>query len=314
MYSLVTGCAGFIGSHLARALIKSGEDVIGIDCFTDYYDRKIKENNIADLLKSERFTFLKEDLINTGILTGILSKTKWVFHLAAQPGVRASWGKNYEIYVKNNILVTQRLLEAAKDFPIKKFVFASSSSVYGDCELPMKESAKASPVSPYGISKFTCEHLCKLYAVNYGMHIVMLRYFTVFGPGQRPDMAFNRFIRAILNDQEITIYGNGKQTRDFTYVADIVRGTIQAAKSHGEGIFNIGGGSEIALIDAVKLLEAIIGRKARLKFMEKEKGDMKDTLADIKRAKKIFKYKPEYNLIKGLEEEVRWLSKIEKFK
>ncbi len=307
MHSLITGCAGFIGSHIARSLIDSGDTVVGIDCFTDYYDKKLKEENIKGLLKSDRFTFLKEDLLTTGVLEGILSKTDCVFHLAAQPGVRTSWGKNFEIYIRNNILVTHKLLESAREFSIKKFVFASSSSVYGDSELPMKEDGMTRPVSPYGISKLTGENMCSLYGKSFGVPVVSLRYFTVFGPGQRPDMAFNRFIRAIIKGEEIIIFGDGSQTRDFTYIDDIVRGTIKASRSGKKGVYNIGGGSRMVLNDAIKLIEDITGKKARVKYKKKEKGDVRDTFADIGKARKELKYKPDYDVKKGLEKEVEWI-------
>ncbi len=311
MRSLVTGCAGFIGSNLTRALIDSGETVVGIDCFTDYYDKKIKEENIRELLESDKFTLLKEDLLTTGVLEGVLEKTDYVFHLAAQPGVRASWGKDFEIYVRNNILATQRLLEMIKEFKIRKFIFASSSSVYGDSEIPMREDGMTRPVSPYGISKLACENLCALYRVNYGIPVVSLRYFTVFGPGQRPDMAFNRFIRAILNGEEISIYGDGSQTRDFTYIDDIVNGTILASRSRQEGIFNIGGGSRIMLNDAVRLIEDITGKKARIKYTREQKGDVRDTFADTGKARKELKYNPGYVLKEGLSREVSWIKALQ---
>src|SRR3990172_3831340 len=239
---LVTGVAGFVGSHLAERLIRDGHFVIGVDCFSDYYPRWMKENNLAQLRRDARFHFIEADLLEldlAALLRGESSSIRqramgdnarwdagdghvdYVFHLAAQAGVRESWGRNFDIYVRSNILTTQRLLEAAKELPLMKLVYASSSSVYGDAEaFPTSEDVTPHPVSPYGVTKLAGEHLCLLYWRNYGVPAVGLRYFTVYGPRQRPDMAFHRFIRAILEGMEIPVYGDGEQTRDFTYVDD----------------------------------------------------------------------------------------------
>jgi UDP-glucose 4-epimerase len=244
--ALVTGVAGFIGSHLAEELLHRGYSVVGIDCFTDYYPREIKETNLANLMVNENFKFIKADLLDVNFKD---LNVDYIFHMAAQPGVRASWGKSFQVYVKDNILVTQKLLEDFLDSEIKKFVFASSSSVYGDvAELPIREDALPKPISPYGVTKLAAENLCHLYWKNYGIPIVSLRYFTVYGPRQRPDMAIHKFVKAMLEDKEIVIYGDGNQTRDFTYISDAVEGTILAAKSNLEGeVFNIGGGSRTSV-------------------------------------------------------------------
>ena len=304
---LITGAAGFIGSHLAEKLTELDHYVIGVDCFTDYYPKKIKEQNLSKLLKGKSFVFREKDLF-TADLEEILSGVDIIFHEAAQAGVRASWGANFEIYTRNNIQVTQRLLEAAKEKPIKKIVFASSSSVYGDCkDLPMREDSRLSPISPYGVTKLATEHLCQLYSKNYRVPIIILRYFTVYGPRQRPDMAFHKFIRAILEGKEIPVYGDGKQTRDFTYISDAVEANLSAmdADSRGE-VFNIGGGSQIALIECIRILEDLLGKKAKLKFLEIQRGDMRDTAADISKARKMLGFEPKYDLKAGLEKTFLW--------
>ncbi len=284
MKALVTGCAGFIGSHLTERLLRDGFDVIGIDCFTDYYARVYKEKNIEKSLENERFTLLEQDLRSMGNFPAV----DYVFHQAAQAGVRKSWGADFEIYTSDNILATQRLLEHYKDEPIKKFVYASSSSVYGDCELPMNEMRLLKPVSPYGVTKLAAENLCYLYYKNYGVPTASLRYFTVYGPRQRPDMAIHIFVRAIMNGEEITVYGDGGQTRDFTFVADIVDANILSALSDSSGeVFNVGGGSRISVNELIRTIEDAAGMKADVRYIEKQKGDVNDTLADVSRIKEL---------------------------
>jgi len=301
---LVTGCAGFIGSHLVERLIEEGYDVIGIDCFTDYYSRRIKESNMANFI--DQIEFIEKDILEMDI--GVLKNVDFVFHLAAQAGVRASWGEEFEIYTRNNILTTQRLLEGCKKYGIGKFIYASSSSVYGNVnELPMREEQYPKPYSPYGVTKLAGENLCELYRMNYGIDTISLRYFTVYGERQRPDMAFHRFIRAIFDGKQITVYGDGEQTRDFTYVGDIVDATIKAAESDAVGVFNIGGGTRIELIEAIKIIEKIVGQEADIRFEESKKGDVRDTYADISRAKDELGYKPRVGLKEGLKREVKWI-------
>lgn len=311
MKSLVTGVAGFIGSHLAKELIKRGDQVIGLDSFTDYYPKWMKEENLKPLREKEKFTFIEGDLLGLD-LEELLSGTDYCFHQAAQAGVRASWGKYFDTYTKCNILATQRLLEAAKESRPKKFVFASSSSIYGDSQdLPLRENSLPRPLSPYGVTKLASENLVSLYHKNYGLPTISLRYFTVFGPGQRPDMAFHKFIKAALSNEEIVIFGDGEQTRDFTFISDIVRANILAAESELSGeIFNIGGGSRISLKGAIKILEESIGQKIRLKYVEPQRGDMRHTLADISRAKNLLGYQPKVSLIEGLDQEIEWLKTL----
>ncbi len=304
---LVTGAAGFIGSNLSENLIDSGNHVIGVDCFTDYYPKEQKLANLKNLLSHGSFTFLEEDIVSLN-LDKLLEGIDYVFHEAAQPGVRSSWGSNFEVYTRNNISATQRLLEASRKVKLKKFVYASSSSVYGDCPLPMREDRLTRPVSPYGVSKLAAEHLCYLYWKNYAIPTVSLRYFTVFGPRQRPDMAFNRFIRAILKGDEITVFGNGSQTRDFTYVSDIVQANVLAMKPGVEGeVFNIGGGSRISLKKAIRIMEETLDKKANLRFVEKQQGDVVDTLADVSKANEVLKYAAAVGVEEGIRKECEWL-------
>jgi len=300
---LVTGCAGFIGSNLVDKLLEQGYEVIGIDCFTDYYSPKFKNMNISKALKNKNFKLIKENLLEIEKYPNV----DYIFHLAAQAGVRASWGKSFEIYTRNNIKVTQKLLEFYKDKKIEKFVYASSSSVYGEAELPMREDFLLKPVSPYGVTKLAGENLCYLYWKNYNVPMVSLRYFTVYGPRQRPDMAIHKFVKAILNNERIPIFGDGTQTRDFTFVDDIVEANILAAESNIKGeVFNIGGSSKISVNELIKKIEEILGKKAIIENIEKQKGDVKDTFADISKAEKILKWKPKIGINKGLEKYSKW--------
>lgn len=304
---LVTGVAGFIGSHLAERLIKENFDVIGIDSFEDYYSRRMKEDNIKELLTAEKFKFIEDNLLYVN-LPKILKDVNYIFHMAAQAGVRSSWGDSFSIYTNNNILATQRLLEAAKDIPIKKFIIASSSSVYGDAkEFPLREDMIVKPISPYGVSKLAAENLCFLYWKNYGVPTVSLRYFTVYGPRQRPDMAFHKFINAILESKEIEVYGDGNQTRDFTYISDIVEATVSAIDAPDGEIFNIGGGSRVGLNEAINIIEELMQKEAKIKFISYQKGDVRDTFADLTKANNLMKYKPKVRLREGLKEEIEWM-------
>jgi len=316
--TLVSGVAGFIGSHLAERLIKEGFDVIGLDSFEDYYPKWIKEKNIESLLKSPKFTFLEtnllsDDLWNSSPLASNLKEIDYIFHQAAQAGVRRSWGKDFQIYTRNNILITQKLLEITKDLNIKKFIYASSSSVYGDVEsFPIKETATVKPLSPYGVSKLAGENLCQLYHKNFNVPITCLRYFTVYGPRQRPDMAFHKFIKALIKNEKIHIYGSGKQTRDFTYISDVIKATLLALNAPSGEVFNIGGGNKIGLMDALSLIEALIGKKAKIKKMDAQKGDVHSTWADIKKANSLLGYKSKILLEEGLKEEILWIKEIYK--
>jgi UDP-glucose 4-epimerase len=311
MNCLVTGTAGFIGSHLSRRLLKEGFSVIGVDSFTDYYPRWIKERNLSTLKNENNFSFLEED-INSLDLNRLLQNVDCVFHLAAQAGVRASWGQSFSEYIRNNIEATQRLLEESKEQPLHKFIFASSSSVYGYCpELPMSESSPLLPYSPYGVTKLAAENLCYLYSKNYGVPTISLRFFTVYGPGQRPDMAFHKFFKSTSENKPITVFGTGEQTRDFTYINDIIN-AIFACIEHGQTgeTYNLGGGNRKMLKDLLPLFEEICGKKISVKWKEKQKGDVPHTLADIQKAKKDLGFVPRTAIDEGLSEEWRWIKNL----
>ncbi len=300
----VTGAAGFIGSRLSRRLLDEGRDVIGVDCLTDYYPRWIKRRNLAPLLSNRRFEFVEADL-NVMPLGRLLGRVTSVFHLAAQAGVRASWGKTFASYLHHNIAATQRLLEAAKDRPLGKLVFASSSSVYGlTPDLPMTESSPLLPVSPYGVTKCSAEQLVSLYHQNFGLPTVSLRFFTVYGPGQRPDMAFHKFFKAILEGREIPVFGDGSQTRDFTYVDDIVEALIRAERTAPAGeVYNVGGGHRERLSSLFALFGEITGLAVKVRTLAMQKGDAPHTFASILKAERDLGYAPKTALRDGLERE-----------
>lgn len=309
MQIVVTGAAGFIGSSLSEKLLALGHEVSGIDCLTDYYPPEIKRQNIEEALKNPRFSLIERDILEVD-LPKLLDGCEVIFHQAAQAGVRASWGQSFETYTNNNVLATQRLLEAAKELPIKRFVFASSSSIYGDAQnIPVTEKEPTRPISPYGVTKLAAEHLCRLYHKNFGVPAVSLRYFTVFGPRQRPDMAFHRFIKAMFSDKPISVFGGGEQTRDFTFIEDIVAANILAMEKGSDGsAYNIGGGSRITLNDAIALLEGIIGKKAKRDETASKKGDVLHTWSDTTLAQTELGFNPQYDVEKGLRKEVEWLS------
>jgi nucleoside-diphosphate-sugar epimerase len=309
MNALVTGVAGFIGSTLAQRLCDDGADVIGIDCFTDYYPRAIKERNLSALREHSLFKFV-ESSIQTADLDGLLADRTHVFHLGAQAGVRKSWGRDFSIYVVNNIEATQILLEACTKRILKRFVYASSSSVYGDCvALPMREDALPQPVSPYGVTKLAAEQLCYLYHANYGLPTVSVRYFTVYGPRQRPDMGFHRFLRATLRGEPITVYGDGEQTRDFTFVGDAVSATIAAATQGIPGrVYNIGGGSRVTINEVFQMIARVTGRQPVIVPDAAQMGDMRHTYADTWLARTDLGFIPTVTLEDGLAAEYRWLA------
>lgn len=305
---VVTGAAGFIGSHLCERLLERGDDVIGVDCFTDYYPRFLKQQNADALSGRDGFRFVEGDL-NDLDLRELLDGRTIVYHLAAQAGVRASWGTEFDAYTRHNIHSTQRLLETLKNREDVRFVFASSSSVYGKTkQLPTPEDVILAPNSPYGATKATCEHMCALYAENWGLNYCALRYFTVYGPRQRPDMGFHKFIRAILEDRPLDVFGDGSQSRDCTYVGDIVEGTIQAGDTRTPSrVFNIGGGSRRALMDILDDMQEILGKRAKIRHTSEERGDVPHTHADISRSREEFGYNPQVSVEEGLRHEVLWL-------
>jgi UDP-glucose 4-epimerase len=311
MTTIVTGAAGFIGSRLSRRLLEEGRDVVGIDCFTNYYPRWIKARNVAPLLAGRRFRLIEKDL-NELPLRRLLRGAEAVFHLAAQAGVRASWGRSFETYIRHNIAATQRLLEAAKDAGGPKIVSASSSSVYGlTPDLPMTEGSPLFPLSPYGVTKLAAEDLAFLYFKNFGLPTVSLRFFTVYGPGQRPDMAFHKFFKAIREGREITVYGDGRQTRDFTYIDDIVDALLAALRAGTPGeVYNIGGGHRERLDRLFPVLEDITGRPVRIRWAERQKGDVPDTHAAIDKARRDLGYAPKTALGEGLAREWEYIQNL----
>jgi UDP-glucose 4-epimerase len=312
MKVLITGVAGFVGSHLAEKLLSENYDVVGIDKFLDNYPRRFKQKNLEPSLKHRNFKFLEEDLLGLN-LRELLKDVSYVFHLAAQPGVRSSWGDEFIQYSQNNIMATQVLLEAGKESGVKKIVYASSSSVYGDTDdLPMREDGNTRPVSPYGVSKLAAEHLCYLYWKAYGVPTVSLRFFTVYGPRQRPDMFFHIFMDRLCKDQEVPLYDDGEQTRDFTYCGDIVDGLLGAAVYPGAGeVFNLGGGTESSVVNAIHIVEKISGRKAKLKTFERQKGDVRHTRARLDSAREKLGYRPKVSLEEGLRQQWHWIQTLD---
>lgn len=308
MHAIVTGAAGFIGSRLSQMLLENGWTVTGIDKITPYYDPETKRRNLCKIQDSQHFNFIEADVLDVD-WTSLYKTHEVVFHLAGQPGVRASWGTTFSEYVVNNINVTQYMLENAVGVTsLRKFVYASTSSVYGDAEnYPTTEDSVPKPVSPYGVTKLSAEHLCHLYRRNFYVPTVALRFFTVYGPGQRPDMAFHKILRAMYSYETFHVYGDGRQTRDFTYVDDIVRGLMDAGTIEGNySIYNIGGGSSTSLLEVIKTFEQISGIPISVDFLSDQKGDARDTRADITRAKQDFGYHPQVSLTQGLRLEHDW--------
>ena len=297
MRYVVTGAAGFIGSHLTDALLADGHDVVGVDCFTDYYDPAEKEAN-AQGREVERIDLAAEPLDVDGV--------DGVFHLAGQPGVR-SFGEAFPLYVRRNVLATQRVFEACAATGVR-VVFASSSSVYGDAEAyPTTEDAEPRPLSPYGITKLACEQLAYAYSRSFALDAVLLRYFTVFGPRQRPDMFFRRVCERLLDGSTFEMYGSGEQSRSFTYVADVVAATRAAMERGRAGrVYNVGGGEEATNLDAVALLEEVSGRRLDVRYVASAKGDMKRTLADVTRIRDELEWSPQTSLRDGLHAMWSW--------
>lgn len=309
MKALVTGCAGFIGSQLTETLLERGDEVVGIDCFNDNYGRAQKLRNLRHFMDWDRFEFVPVDLAR-GDLGELTADSDAIFHLAAEPGVRSSWGSRYLQYVQNNVIATQHLLDAVKERSDVRFVYASSSSVYGDAEQrPTTEDAPTRPRSPYGQTKLSAEHLCHLYRYNYGLDTASLRYFTVFGPRQRPDMAFHIFCRAALEGEPLTVFGDGRQTRDFTFVSDVVAATIAAAEAPLDDlrVFNVGGGTPTSIRAVLELIGELAGKQLEVDYLDQELGDVKDTAADTSRAREILGFAPATRLEDGLAAEFDWL-------
>ena len=301
MRCLVTGAAGFIGSAICVRLLAEGHEVVGIDCFTDYYPREIKETRIAPLRPLPGFTFVKGDILTTDLVP-LAEGATYIFHEAAQAGVRASWGSTFEIYTNNNVLATQRLLEAARVTKPAKFVYASSSSVYGEGrDRPTREDDPTRPISPYGVTKLAGEHLCHLYGKSFGVPAITLRYFTVYGPLGRPDMSVWRFTLAMLRDEEIVVYGDGTQSRGFTYIDDVVAANLAAARSSYAGTaFNVGGARAATVRQLIRAIARILDAKPKVRYEPFAKGDARHTRADMSRARRMLGLRAPVSLRKGL--------------
>ncbi len=304
--ALVTGAAGFIGSTLSERLLADGVAVTGVDCFTDYYDPALKRKNLEAAMRHPAFRLLELDLGDADLKA--LPDVDVVFHQAAQAGVRASWGREFSTYVHHNILATQRLLERYRDAKLERFVYASSSSVYGDAEkYPTDEQLLPRPFSPYGVSKLAGEHLVLLYGRNFGLNVAALRYFTVYGPRQRPDMAFHKFCKAMLRGEEIPVYGDGRQSRDFTFIDDAIEANVRAWKrSAPQGVYNIGGGSQVEVVEAIAILEKALGVKAKVRFEPRPPGDPLRTRADASRLQADLDYATRVSIEDGLAAEAAW--------
>ena len=308
MRCLVTGAAGFIGSTLVEALLEAGHHVVGVDGFIENYSQARKRRHLSEIGEHDRFRLI-EGLLEDIEIIPLLDGVERIFHLAALPGVRSSWGVQFNGYARHNVLATQRLLEAAVDVGAGRLVYASSSSVYGstDC-LPMLEGAREQPYSPYGVTKLAAEHLVRLYHQNHALDAVTVRYFTIYGPRQRPDMAIQRFLRAARDETEITLFGDGEQSRDFTFVRDAVAATMAAGQLGQAGaIYNIGGGSRVTVNRLVSLIESITGHSLRVKREANQHGDVRHTSADCSRAREQLGFEPRTSLEDGLEAQWRWL-------
>jgi len=309
-HALVTGAAGFIGSHLSERLLASGVRVTGVDCFTDYYDPALKRRNVEGARANAAFTLLELDLGRADLAT--LPDVDVVFHQAAQAGVRASWGAEFATYAHHNVLATQRLLERYRGAKLDRFVYASSSSVYGDAEqFPTPESLLPRPFSPYGVTKLAGEHLVLLYGRNFGLPVSALRYFTVYGPRQRPDMAFHKFCRALLRGDEIPVFGDGKQSRDFTFIDDAIEANVRAWKSSApQGVYNVGGGSQVEVLEAIAILERALGARAKVRFEPRPPGDPLRTRADATRILADLGFAPATPIEQGLAAEAAWAREL----
>jgi UDP-glucuronate 4-epimerase len=305
----VTGAAGFVGSHLAEALLARGDSVLGVDCFTPYYDRIDKEANVAAAYADDEFELVEADLRTTDIAE-LLDGVDTVFHQAAQAGVRLSWSAGFADYVGHNVLATQRLLEAVQSSrPAARVVYASSSSVYGNqARYPTTETDLPRPFSPYGVTKLAAEHLCGLYAENWGVHTVSLRYFTVFGPRQRPDMSIHRLCEAAVRESSFPRYGDGTQIREFTYVSDVVAANLAAAdREVPPGTYlNIAGGAEITLNDLIDLVGEVAGSPVAIEPEPAQPGDSFRNGGSIGRARDMLGWEPQVSLRDGIAAQVEW--------
>ena len=307
---IVTGCAGFVGSHLTEALVSAGDYVLGVDAFSDYYDPKLKRTNLADALQSDVFTLVEGDLLELPI-ERLFAGADGVFHLAAQPGVRGSWGAAFTTYVRDNILASQRVFEVAARIGVR-CVWTSSSSIYGNAEgYPTREDARPEPISPYGVTKLACEHLAQAHRSAFALDHVALRYFTVYGPRQRPDMAFTRLLAALVVRKQFHVFGTGEQSRDVTYVADAVSATIAAMNAAPAGaVYNVGGGTETTLNDVIAVAEELTGRRLDTRYESAVEGDVKRTSADTTLIREQLEWHPRVELRDGLKAQLGWLERL----
>ena len=304
---VVTGAAGFIGSHLVDRLLADGHTVVGIDSFTDFYPRALKKQNLEAARTHPAFQLVELDMVDGDVARAIRG-ARVVFHLAGLDGVSPSWGDHFDRYVKDNIVATQRLLEALREHPVERLVFASSSSIYGEAEaFPTKESALPRPVSPFGMTKLAAEHLVFVYMRNFGIPVTALRYFTVYGPRQRPDMAFCRFMQALVDDEAIEVYGDGEQTREYTFVSDAVDGTVKAAAADviGQAI-NLGGGSRVSLNKVLDTLAGVSRMEPRKTHLPAAPGDPRHSGASINVAREKLGWEPRVALREGLSKQWEW--------
>ena len=310
MRAVVTGAAGFIGSRVCRTLLADGHHVVGVDCLTDYYDPAVKLANLAPIIGAwpVSFRWRPADLSRAD-LAPLVAGADVVFHLAGQPGVRPSWGDGFAAYLRHNLSATQRLLEELRRQPAR-LVFASSSSVYGEAGAhPVAESHPTAPVSPYGLSKLGCEHLIRMYGSLYGIEAVSLRYFTVFGPGQRPDMAFHRFARAALEGRPLEVLGDGEQSRDFTFVDDAVAATVAAASAPAGATYNVGGGCRATVNRVIGILADLVDHLTVVRGARAD-GDVRDTWADTTALRRDLAWEPGTDLTAGLTAEVEWVRQL----
>jgi UDP-glucuronate 4-epimerase len=304
---VVTGCAGFIGSHLVDSLVRRGDTVVGIDSFSDYYPRALKQANLAPVMDDTRFRLVEGDLADIS-LEPLLEGAAGIFHVAAQPGVRGSWGDSFQIYAHDNVVASQRVFEAAGRLGMR-VIFASSSSIYGNAEsYPVGEDSSPRPVSPYGVTKLTCEHLAGAYAAGFGLDVVVLRYFTVYGPRQRPDMAFARIANALSEGNTFRVFGDGEQSRDFTFVSDAVSAALLSMQeAPGGAVYNVGGGTEASMREVIQLAEDLSGERLNVQREDAATGDVRRTAADTQRIRHETGWAPSVSLEEGLRVQLEWM-------